>query len=113
MSLPTTRIPQPSRQLAKWMVHDDAPVREAAMKGLVAHGAIAEAEVLKYLNHPSANVRGNACLVLAEIGTQQSVRPLMSAVSKSKDRLTINAARQALQTVQFRMKNSKVEKQLP
>lgn len=92
--------------LAKWMEHDDAPVRESAMKGLVAHGSAAETDVLKYLNHPSANVRGNACLVLAEIGTQQSVRPLMAAVSKSKDRLTANAARQALQTVQFRMRNA-------
>jgi HEAT repeat protein len=67
--------------LARQLADPDAFVHNDAMRALRQIGAIAEVEVVKYLNSADIPTRERACQVLQTIGTQQSVRALTQAAS--------------------------------
>jgi len=80
---------------------DDFHTRGDATKALIAYGSAAEKTVLGLLRNPDVFVRREACQILKQIGTKESLRPLV-ILANSNDGLASMAAREAAQAIQAR-----------
>lgn len=103
-----------------WHRHDHRPVQgsggctragdAAALPGrgadasaaLKAIGPAAEKAVIPYLTHKDAWAATEACHILKEIGTAESVAPLQAVLKSNPNFMVAPAARDALKSVQSR-----------
>ena len=75
-----------------------------ATKLLIKIGPPAEDAVLKYLAHPNAETRHNACFVLSQIGTEKSLGELRKL---RRDRAMGRSAQEAYDWIRQRIESTK------
>jgi hypothetical protein len=80
------------------------PDREHASKALQAMGPMAERGVIPYLKDGDAGVRRESCMVLKRIGGPASIDALQTLQSTERDNGVKTAARDAIGTIQGRLK---------
>jgi hypothetical protein len=78
-------------------------VKTKVSASLKAMGPVAEKAVVPYIRHPQTFARSEACKILAEIGTKQSLAALKLAAADS-NRLVATEAANAMQAIQARKK---------
>jgi hypothetical protein len=76
--------------------------RGAAAAALKAIGPAAEKEVIPFIDHKDGWTAKEACLVLKEIGTKESIAPLQKLVDSKPNFLVAGPANEALQAVKNR-----------
>jgi HEAT repeat protein len=81
----------------------DSSCTMKAHQALVAIGPTAEDAVLKIFAQRDADCRRAACRVLKEIGTQRSL-PALTAAAKDADGITVMLAKEAIQTIELRVR---------
>jgi predicted Zn finger-like uncharacterized protein len=85
--------------ICRWLIEDT----EEATSALISMGPIAEDDVIKILDQKSVKARQAACNVLAEVGTQKSLRPLGYVVSDNKSPGDADAANAAIAQIRERL----------
>jgi hypothetical protein len=76
--------------------------RGPASAALRAMGSMAEKAVIKLLRHEDWGVQLEACNILKDIGTKESIAPLEEAAAQDKGQLVKNASKAAIQAINVR-----------
>jgi hypothetical protein len=77
-------------------------VAAAAMQALMAIGPTAESDVLRYVLHPKADIRGRAYQVLNKIGTPASLTRLRETIEFEPNPIYRNMAQDAIAAIESR-----------